>query len=158
MNDPVSHDDFWSHIDDAREGMLAVGHSASVPMTHYSDRESNALYFITAKGTDTAQAATTPSKAQFIIASNKGNVWARIDGTATCVTDRQKLDEFWNAFSNAWFDGKDDPDVQLVRFDLSEAEVWITDGSAKFLYEVAKANLGGDKPDVGGHGRLSFAA
>jgi len=46
----------------------------------------------------------------------------------------------------------------LIRFDLTEAEVWATGGSLKFLYEVAKAHLTDSKPDMGDHGTIHFNA
>lgn len=158
MHDTVTEKDFWSHLGSVQEGMLAVGTSNAVPMTHYVDPDSHAIYFITARGTETAQAAMQRSEAVFIVASHKANFWARIHGEAACVTEPQKLDEFWNAVAGAWFDGRDDPDVQLIRMDLREAECWVTDGSTKFLYEIAKANATGSQPDVGAHGTVRFAA
>ncbi|GGL62068.1 pyridoxamine 5'-phosphate oxidase family protein [Wenxinia marina] len=158
MHDKITEETFWKHLEDVREGMLAVGPSNAVPMTHYADPETRALYFITARGTDTGQAAMQPSEAVFIVASHKQNMWARIHGRAVSVRDPAKLDEYWNRFAGAWFDGKDDPNVELIRMDLTEAEVWLTDGNAKFLYEMAKANVSGAKPDVGAHDHLRFAA
>jgi len=73
------------------------------------------------------------------------------------VTDPAKLDELWNAFAAAWFkDGRKDDDVQLVRMDLKQAEVWLTGGSLSFLYEIAKANVTKQVPDAGEHGTIRF--
>jgi general stress protein 26 len=51
----------------------------------------------------------------------------------------------------AWYpDGKDDPSLTLLRFDVRDAEVWISKGGAvRLAWEVAKANLTGATPDVG---------
>ena len=40
--------------------------------------------------------------------------------------------------------------------DLTEAEVWTTGGSISFLYEIGKANMTDQKPDLGEHGTLRF--
>ena len=73
------------------------------------------------------------------------------------MTDPAKLDELWSAIAGAWFeDGRQDDDVQLVRMDLSTAEVWATGGSLSFLYEIAKAHLTDEKPDMGQHGTVRF--
>ncbi|MEO9632798.1 MAG: pyridoxamine 5'-phosphate oxidase family protein, partial [Sulfitobacter sp.] len=90
-------------------------------------------------------------------ASKDESFWARIDGHVSAVTNPTELDKIWNAIAGAWFeDGKQDPDVQLIRFDLTEAEVWATDGGFKFLYEIGKAQLTGEKPDMGKHGTIRF--
>lgn len=160
MTDTLTPDDFWSRLDDVQAGMLSAGAARPVPMSHYVDREARALWFITANGTDLAQsvgAAATP--ARYILASGDGKIYARVDGTASVSHDAAKLDEIWNFVADAWFEGgKRDDDIVLVRFDLSEAEVWTTDGGVRFLYEMAKAQATDRKPDVGSHGTLRFAA
>lgn len=160
MTDTITPDDFWSRLDDIQAGMLAVDMGRPVPMSHYADREANALWFITAKGTPMETALRAGDMAaRYVIASGNGKLYATVDGTARLSEDREKLDELWNAVADAWFeDGKDDEDVQLVRFDLGEAEIWATTGGLGFLYEVAKAQITDEKPDIGRHGRLDFAA
>ncbi|SHI41871.1 pyridoxamine 5'-phosphate oxidase family protein [Wenxinia saemankumensis] len=155
--DTVTPDQFYKHLDDVMAGMLGAGNAAAVPMSHYVERDTNTLFFITARQTDLAQASRSPAEAVYMLADPKANLWARIHGTLTAVTDPAHLDEFWGRVPAAWFEGgKDDPDVQLLRLDLREAEVWATDGGAKFLFEIARANVTGAKPDVGDHGHIRF--
>ncbi len=160
MTDTLTQDDFWSHLDGVQAGMLAIGNARPVPMSHYADREARALWFITAKGTDLVDATRDGVKpARYILASGNGKLYARIDGHATLSNDRAKLDEIWNVIADSWFeDGKTDGDLALVRVDLNEAEVWITNGGMRFLYEIAKAQMTDEKPDMGTHGTLHFAA
>ncbi|NIY99730.1 pyridoxamine 5'-phosphate oxidase family protein, partial [Salipiger sp. HF18] len=67
------------------------------------------------------------------------------------------LATLWNAFPSPFFpSGLSYNSVQLVKFTPHEAEVWAGDGGASFLYQIAKANLTGDTPDVGDHGRVVF--
>lgn len=150
---------FWERLDDTRAGMLMTKTARAIPMTHYIDEDDRApvLWFITAKGTDLARSAEGRAAAEYLISSKDQSLWARIDGHVSAVTNPTELDKLWNAFAGAWFEeGKQDPEVQLIRFDLTEAEVWATDGSMKFLYEIAKANAIGQKPDVGQHGTIRF--
>ena len=160
MTKEVTHTAFWDSLEGVIAGMLSVDQTRPVPMSHYVDREANALWFITAKGTVIEEALRGgPQSARHIVASQKGEIYATIDGLATLVEDRAKLDEIWSVVSAAWFeDGKQDDDIALVRFDVNEAEIWETGGSLKFLFEIAKANITGEKPDAGSHGRLQFAA
>lgn len=158
MTDTLTPDDFWSRLDDLNAGMLALADGRPVPMSHYTDREANALWFITARGTAIAEALENgPHPARYVVAS--GKLYATIDGTAQISQDRAKLDEIWNAVASAWFeDDKQDEDLTLVRVDLKDAEVWATDGGLAFLYEIAKAHITDEKPDMGTHGTLRFAA
>lgn len=148
---------FWSRLSDCRTGMLGAPSAPATPMSHYVDAEHRALWFITAKDTDLGKAADTATQAQYMVCNDDEQFYTRIDGTLKTVNDPQKLDELWSIFAAAWFeDGKQDKDVQLIRLDLSAAEVWATGGKLSFFYEIAKANLGGDKPDAGEHGTLRF--
>ena len=44
-----------------------------------------------------------------------------------------------------------------VGLDVAEAQVWASEaGPVRFAYEIAKANVTGEQPDLGGTGRASF--
>ncbi|MGR3493412.1 MAG: pyridoxamine 5'-phosphate oxidase family protein [Shimia sp.] len=151
-------DDFWAAFEDVRAGMLKIGDTDFAPMTPFSRPSENALWFVTAKGTDLANAAAHGwSPAQFIVSSNGAGLWATIHGEARIHMDRAKLDEIWNPVTDAWFEeGKSDPDLTMIHFKLSRAEAWTSDGSLKFFYEIAKSQIDDTKPDVGNHGTLTF--
>ena len=157
MTDTLKNE-FWDRIEKAGPGMLSAGDAQAVPMTHQSGRDEGALWFITARDTALATAAKGGAQSQYLVASDSANLYARIDGALRTVTDKAKLDELWSAFAAAWFeDGKHDPDVQLIRFEPARAEVWASDGTASFLYEVARANVDGSKiTDAGQHGHVTF--
>ncbi|KIN73015.1 pyridoxamine 5'-phosphate oxidase family protein [Sulfitobacter guttiformis] len=152
-------EEFWDRLEDTRAGMLSADGAPSVPMSHYSDDDGGMIWFITAKGTELAKSAATPVKSQYIVCSKDESLYARIDGTLEAVTDPATLDEIWNGIASSWFEGgKDDPDVQLLRFAPSEAEVWATGGGLNFMYEIAKSKVTGEKPDLGMHGTLKLSA
>ncbi|WP_417721927.1 pyridoxamine 5'-phosphate oxidase family protein [Salipiger sp.] len=148
---------FWKQLADVRAGLLAADGERPVPMSPTPDEEATAIWFITAKGTAADRAATGGGEASFHVADSKAHLYANVFGTLTVVNDGRKLDEIWNAVAAAWFeDGRKDSSIQLVKFTPHEAEVWSGDGGASFLYEIAKANITGDTPDIGDHGRVIF--
>lgn len=152
-------EEFWDRLDDINSGMLGLTDEMRLlPMSHYVDREAKALWFITAKGTDLTNSVAQGGKPALHVICDGGNgLFARIGGQLSLSDDRAKLDELWNAVASSWFEeGKQDPDVQLMRMDLNEAEVWVTGGSAGFLYQIAKSKVTGDKPDLGDHFTMSF--
>lgn len=160
MTDTIERDDFWKHLGDVTAGMLAINGARPVPMSPYADKDENAIWFITARGTDIETALRSgQGTAQFLVSSQDAQIHANIEGTAVISKNDAKLDEIWNVVADAWFEGgEDDPDVTLVRMDLSTAEVWTTGGKAGFLYEIAKAQITDEKPDMGAHGHVRFAA
>ena len=152
-------DTFWKRLGDINAGMLGTADKLKfVPMSHYADPDAAALWFITAEGTDlVAQASAGPVEAMHVVGDASGKLWARIEGVLELSTVREKLDEIWNAVASSWFEeGERDPDVRLLKFRVQSAEVWTTTGGLGFLYEVAKANLTGAKPDMGDHFTLNF--
>ena len=150
-------DDFWKRIDDVQAGMLSVQGGRPVPMSPMADRDANAIWFITAQGTDVAAASESGSTASLQVADSNSNLYANVQGHLQSVDDAEKLDELWNAVVAAWFeDGRDDDKVRLVRMTPTTAEVWATDGAAGFLYEIAKAHMTDEKPDMGDHGTVTF--
>jgi general stress protein 26 len=151
--------EFWKRLKDTRAGMLSANGAPAVPMTHYIDDKNDGpvIWFITNRHTDLAQAAAPEVTGQYLITSKDEQLYARIDGRLAREVNEEELDRIWNAFAAAWFEeGREDSDVQLMRFTLTKAEVWITDGSAKFLYEIAKANATEKLPEVGQHDTVIF--
>lgn len=151
--------DFWDRLDNINSGMLGLAQDPRlVPMSHYAEPETGTLWFITAKGTDLAQAvAAGPAPALHVVSEESAGLFARLDGVLSLSDDDAKLDELWNAVAASWFEeGKQDPDIQLMRLDLTAAEVWLTGGSLRFLYEIAKSKITGNQPDMGRHFSLNF--
>lgn len=156
MSDDIVSD-FWTHAADVTAGMLSAEGVSPRPMAHHARQEDNALWFITPNETDISDAATQGKAARFILACSHGKIYAVIDGHLTLETSKEMLKDVWSPMDAAWFeDGKDDDAVRLVRFAPKSAEVWVHDGSARELYEMARAMVSDKQPDVGGHGKITF--
>lgn len=57
---------------------------------------------------------------------SKGHdIWATIHGTLSTTRDRATIDRLWNPYVAAWYEGKDDPKIILIRLDAEEAQIWI---------------------------------
>ena len=152
-------DRLWKAVDDHHTGMLGLTHDSHhfQPMTAFVEKDTNILWFFTRTDTDLAQAvASGINDAAFIFLDKK--LQACIDGRVTLSQDRERIDKYWNAHVAAWYpEGKDDPSLTLLRLDVSEAAVWITEGGLlKYAFEVAKANASNTTPDVGERRDLNF--
>ncbi|MFO0741623.1 MAG: pyridoxamine 5'-phosphate oxidase family protein [Labilithrix sp.] len=80
-------------------------------------------------------------------------------GRASIVRDRKKIEELWQTSWKAWFpNGKDDPNMALIRVTVTDAELWDMAGAKgiRYAFEVVRPVLTGDTPDITGgqHGRL----
>ena len=62
-----------------------------------------------------------------IILSNvKKDAYFHLTGTAEIVKDDAMVEKLWTAFVKTWFDGKDDPNLTLIRVDPEHAHYWDT--------------------------------
>lgn len=154
-------EEFWDRMEDVRAVMLSTTDTGKmVPMApNVDDDVPGKIWFITAKGTDLAKSVHTGRQAADMVVADAGTgLYAHVKGSLERSTDDRALDEVWGFVADAWFEGgKHDPDLCLLAFTPQEAELSITPKSGvKFLYEIAKANLTGDKPDAGAQGAISF--
>lgn len=58
-------------------------------------------------------------------ASKGHDIWATVHGGLSTSRDRATMDRLWNRFVAAWYEGKDDPKIGLIRLDPEDAEIWI---------------------------------
>lgn len=127
---------FWKALKSDMTIMLGVdgaedGHAR--PMTAHVDEEANGpergpLYIFTSKDNAIVQklAAAQPARAIATFASKGHDIWASMHGNLVADNDRAVIDRLWNRYVAAWYEGgKDDPKLQLLRFDTDEAEIWI---------------------------------
>lgn len=152
----------WTQLARSRVVMLSAPASGQhpQPMTHFADRDSGVIWFITSAETDLAKAIGSGANGEMILASPKQDYQASIRGAMTFVDDNAKLDALWSPFADAWFeDGRDDPAVRLLQFTPKEAAVWASEGNAILVgLRLMRAKLveDSDPPDVGVHHILQF--
>jgi general stress protein 26 len=143
-------------------GLVGVEHPQHFqPMTPFPEPENGQIWFFTRDNTDLAKAvaaAGEPSHAMLTISSRDQDVKACLGGTLTLSQDRTRIDKFWNSVVAAWYpDSKDDPHLILLRLDLDSATVWLSEaGPVRFAYEIARANMTGREPDLGGRAEVRF--
>lgn len=86
---------------------------------------SGPIWFFTSTDNSLYQKIGTSDRAMAHFVSKGHDLWATVHGTLTTSQDRATIDRLWNRFVAAWYSGKDDPKIALIRLDPAEAEVWI---------------------------------
>lgn len=68
-----------------------------------------------------------------------------VNGEATISTNREKIEELWNPIVSIWFkEGKNDPNISLIKVKPTSAYFWDTDGNqmVNFLKMAASVVTG----------------
>lgn len=83
------------------------------------------IWFFTSVDNGLYQQISNGDRAMAHFASKGHDVWATIHGSLSTSQDRATIDRLWNRFVAAWYEGKDDPKIALIRLDPETAEIWI---------------------------------
>jgi len=119
-------DAFWKALDSDRTVMLGADGVYPRPMTAIAEDARGPIWFFTSIDTDIGQRLETHRRANgLMMLTSKGHdLFATVGGTLVADTDPEVVDRLWNPFIAAWYTGKDDPKLRLVRFDPDTAEIW----------------------------------
>ncbi|MCK0167910.1 pyridoxamine 5'-phosphate oxidase family protein [Jannaschia sp. S6380] len=135
---------FWKALRSDMTVFLGCDGAYPRPMTAQVDGDENTgpLWFFTSVETDLGRILSGSNRPGTMTFVSKGHdMWASASGTMTLDNDPEVIDRLWNPFVAAWFEGKDDPKMRLIRFDAKEAELW-EDGSS--LVAGIKMLMGSD--------------
>ena len=128
--------DLWAKMADSPFLMVGLTdqHQHSEPLTAQLDEDRvDTLWFFVGK--DNRIAGGGQAMAQFV--SKGHDFFACMSGTVTQDNDRAMIDKLWNKQVEAWFpNGKDDPNLALVRLDIDSAELWESDISVSGRVEM----------------------
>lgn len=137
---------FWKSLKSDMTVMLGVAGSDSCmaqPMTaQLLDEGRGPIWFFTAKDVDLVRevGGGRPGVAHFVAKDH--DLFASIEGDLVPDNDRATIDRLWNRFVAAWYEGgKDDPKLQLLRFEPRHAQIWLNENS---IFAGIKLLLGSD--------------
>lgn len=135
------------------------GDLRSRPMSTNGDIDPNGdIWFFTgASSAKVSELATSP-KVNLSFADPKNQQYISISGHAELVRDRKKIEELWRPEFKMWFpEGKDDPDIALLRVRLEKAEYWDSPSSTiGYALSFVSSLVTGKKPDFGENKKLEL--
>ena len=136
---------FWKSLKSDRTLMLGLdgvedGHSR--PMTAQFEGDAGGpIWFFTANHNAVVKKLGNGHRAIAAFASKDHELFASIKGNLSLNTNRAVVERLWNPFVAAWYEGKDDPKLALLRLDVEHAEIWL---NASSLLAGVKMLLGVD--------------
>jgi general stress protein 26 len=132
------------------------------PMSIADTDKDGSIWFIT--GADTAKVYELQRDHSLLAVMQSSSKSLTVGGRGELIRDRAKIHEVWKETFRAWFDGKDDPNIALIRLNPVEAEYWDNSGlkGIKFALKVAAAVISGKElshqgdSDVDTHAKLNL--
>ncbi|MEO8176513.1 MAG: pyridoxamine 5'-phosphate oxidase family protein [Sphingomicrobium sp.] len=129
-------DKFWKELGSSpfvMLGLAGVDDRFTRPMTAQVDGDGDGdgedgarqIWFFAAKSEDLVKGLAKSSRAIATFAAKGHGLFASIHGKLVLDHDRAVIERLWNPMIASWYkDGKDDPDLALIRFDADRADVW----------------------------------
>ena len=131
----------------------------SRPMSSNGDIDPDGdLWFFTAASSLKVSEISSLPKVNVSFADPDNQHYISISGRAQLVRDRKKIDELWRPEFKMWFpEGKDDPEVALLRITLEKAEYWDSPSSTiGYALNFVSSLVTGKEPDMGENKKLEF--
>lgn len=137
---------FWKALKSDRTVMLGLSdheNGRAQPMTAvFEGDHSGPIWIFSAVDVDLVQAVESGEHDAILHFASKGHdLFATVDGRMRIDNDRETIDRLWNPFIAAWYEGKDDPKLRLLRFEPGDAQIWLNENS---LFAGVKMMLGVD--------------
>ena len=166
MSEQLNHDEavktLGKLIGDIKFAMLTTaepdGTLRSRPMATQQKDFDGTLWFFTKAASPKVAEAQQDHHVNVSYSSPDHNQYVSVSGLATLVRDQAKAKELWNPLYKAWFpDGLDDPDLALLRVDVTKAEYWDTPSSpVVHVVGFVKAMATGTSYKPGEHAKVEL--
>ena len=118
------------------------------PMSVQEVDEEGNLWFISSAESNKNFDIGADDRVQLYFMNNSNAEYLSIYGRARIYKDRATIEDKWSNMANAWFDGKNDPDVTIIRVSPEQTFYWDTKyGKIVSLLNFAVAAISGKNTD-----------
>ena len=131
----------------------------SRPMSSNGQIEPNGdLWFFTGISSHKVSEVADFPKVNVSFADPKNQKYISTSGTAELVRDRRKIEELWKPEFKMWFpEGKDDPEIALLRISLEKAEYWDSSSSTVgYALSFVSSLVTGKQPEIEEHKKVDL--
>ena len=119
------------------------------PMAVAEISPSGELWFASSR--DSGKVREVAVNARALVTGQGGGAYVSVSGHLDVVEDRARVRALWRESWKVWFpQGKDDPNLVLMRLRPDHGEYWSQEGAAgvRYLFEAAKALITGERPST----------
>jgi general stress protein 26 len=124
----------------------------SRPMSSNGQIDPNGdLWFFTGVSSHKVNEVAGSPKVNVSFADPEHQKYVSTSGTAELIRDRKKIEELWKPEFKMWFpEGKDDPEIALLRVNVTKAEYWDSPSSTVgYVLSFVSSMITGKQPDFG---------
>jgi len=122
-----------------------------------TDADGN-LWFISKSNSNKNVDIKQDSRVQLFFMDNDDLNYLSVYGEAHIYHDKNTIEEKWTPIANAWFEGKDDPTVSVIRVSPSSCYYWNSENGTfvSFLKIIAKSITGSKESGDGEKGKIAL--
>lgn len=130
----------------------------SRPMALQGVDENGDLWFLSDVTSEKNKEIASDPEVQLYFMNNSKYEYVFIKGKASITQDKGLIEKYWSNFANAWFDGKDDPKVSLIKVTPSDGYYYETkENKIVAMSKMIFAAVTGSSIEDGGvEGKLSL--
>ncbi len=152
----------WSMMKDIGFAMMTTEDGDNLrarPMVAAQKDFDGSLWFYTRASSHKVDEVQSDQRVGVTYAEPAKQEYVSLSGRARLVRDKAAITEHWQESLRTWFPkGTDDPDIALLRVEVTEAEYWDAPNSKMVhAYGYVKAVLTGTPPAGGENEKISFA-
>lgn len=128
---------------------------SAIPMSTKKVDDAGSIWFLSNKNSDHNKDLEKDSACQLLYSGGNDMKFLSVYGKAHITVDKNVIDELYSRADTIWFEGKDDPNITVIKFVPSEAVYWDS-GTNKLvsLFKMAKGAITGNKQDIGKTGHI----
>jgi len=100
------------------------------PMSAIKVCDQGNIWFFSEKSSDKNKAIAADKNVQLFFSHPAKSSYLVVNGEAVIKSDKTKIEELWTPAAKIWFkDGKDDPNISIIKVTPTTAYYWDTDGN-----------------------------
>lgn len=127
------------------------------PMSAIKVCDQGNIWFFSEKNSEKNQAIMADKSVQLFFSHPAKNSYLVVNGEAEIISDKVKIEELWTPAAKIWFkEGKDDPNISIIKVKPTNAYYWDTDGNRMInFFKMVASVLTGTNLVTGKEGALS---
>lgn len=128
------------------------------PMAAQKVCDQGNIWFFSDVNSDKNREIKQDKQVQLFFAHPGKSSYLIVNGEAEIIIDKQKTEELWSPLVKAWFkEGKDDPNISIIKVKPQSAYYWDTDGSKMInFFKMVTSIATGTTLDIGKQGEIKI--